>query len=83
VTNANLALPFLDADLEARVRAGLDEVESRLSARAESDAPFVTEAARHLLSAGGKRFRPMLVLCLQSSATRRPPGWCPPRSGWS
>ncbi|MDQ3274565.1 MAG: polyprenyl synthetase family protein [Actinomycetota bacterium] len=62
MTNADLALPFLDADLEARVRAGLDEVESRLLARAESDAPFVTEAARHLLSAGGKRFRPMLVL---------------------
>ena len=27
-----------------------------------SDAPFVTEAARHLLDAGGKRFRPLLVL---------------------
>ena len=27
-----------------------------------SVAPFVTEAARHLLEAGGKRFRPLLVL---------------------
>lgn len=28
---------------------------------ATSDAPFVTEAATHIISAGGKRFRPMLV----------------------
>ena len=28
----------------------------------QSEAPFVTEAARHLMHAGGKRFRPLLVL---------------------
>jgi heptaprenyl diphosphate synthase len=39
----------------------LDEVERRLRERAESTSPFVTEAARYLIEAGGKRFRPMLV----------------------
>ncbi|MGH3355119.1 MAG: polyprenyl synthetase family protein [Nocardioidaceae bacterium] len=48
--------------MEARVRAGLEDVERRLHTGMESDAPFVAEAARHLMSAGGKRFRPVLVL---------------------
>jgi len=52
----------VDPDLEARVRAGLDEVEARLAACADSEAPFVAEAALHLINAGGKRFRPMLVM---------------------
>ena len=30
--------------------------------RSQSRPPFVTEAARHLMDAGGKRFRPLLVL---------------------
>ncbi|MDQ3484388.1 MAG: polyprenyl synthetase family protein, partial [Actinomycetota bacterium] len=37
-------------------------VEEALFSYAQSRAPFVTEAAQHLLSAGGKRFRPLLVL---------------------
>ncbi len=52
----------VDPALEARLRAGLEEVERRLADSAVSDAPFVTEAAMHLIKAGGKRFRPMLVL---------------------
>ncbi len=51
-----------DPDLEGRVRDRLTEIERRLAASVASDAPFVTEAARHLLDAGGKRFRPLLVL---------------------
>ncbi|WP_148613917.1 polyprenyl synthetase family protein [Nocardioides rubriscoriae] len=38
------------------------EVERALFDHAVSPSPYVTEAARHLLSAGGKRFRPLLVL---------------------
>lgn len=57
-----LALPILDADLEARLRSRLAEVEKALEGHVVSEAPFVTEAARHLLVAGGKRFRPLLVL---------------------
>jgi heptaprenyl diphosphate synthase len=55
-----LALPILDADLEARLTARMDEVEKALHDHVESEAPFVTEAARHLMEAGGKRFRPLL-----------------------
>ncbi|MGH3496536.1 MAG: polyprenyl synthetase family protein [Nocardioidaceae bacterium] len=38
------------------------DVEQRLFDAVTSEADFVTEAARHLLSAGGKRIRPLLVL---------------------
>jgi heptaprenyl diphosphate synthase len=57
-----LALPVTDPDLEARLRARMDEVEKALCAHVQSRFPFVSEAASHLLDAGGKRFRPLLVL---------------------
>jgi heptaprenyl diphosphate synthase len=57
-----LALPVVDAGLADRLQARLEVVESALSQHVQSKAPFVTEAARHLLDAGGKRFRPLLVL---------------------
>ncbi|MGZ4535686.1 MAG: polyprenyl synthetase family protein [Nocardioidaceae bacterium] len=60
--NASLALPVLDADLEARLRGRMAEVEAALEDAIQSEAPFVSEAARHLMEAGGKRFRPLLVL---------------------
>src|SRR3954452_24489611 len=60
--NSSLALPVLDAGLETRLRARMVEVEERLDREVRSEAPFVTEAARHLLHAGGKRFRPLLTL---------------------
>jgi heptaprenyl diphosphate synthase len=60
--NSSLALPVLDADLEARLRARMVEVEERLEREIQSEASFVTHAARHLMHAGGKRFRPLLVL---------------------
>ena len=37
-------------------------VEEALDSHVRSEAGFVTEAARHLMQAGGKRFRPLLVL---------------------
>ncbi|WP_188781128.1 polyprenyl synthetase family protein [Marmoricola endophyticus] len=48
--------------MEQRLRERMDEVESALLEHTVSEAPFVTEAARHLLTAGGKRIRPLLVL---------------------
>ncbi|MDX6302210.1 MAG: hypothetical protein QOF53_3424 [Nocardioidaceae bacterium] len=60
--NSSLALPVLDDALDARLRAQLLLVEERLNAEIRSEAPFVTEAARHLMQAGGKRFRPALTL---------------------
>ncbi|MGH3491017.1 MAG: polyprenyl synthetase family protein [Actinopolymorphaceae bacterium] len=59
---AGLPVPFVDASLDARVRARLDEVEQQLSTVVASDFGFVTETARHLIEAGGKRFRPLLVV---------------------
>ena len=57
-----LALPVLDEELKARLVSRLAEVEQDLARHCVSEADFVTEAARHLLTAGGKRFRPLLVL---------------------
>ncbi|HET9498844.1 MAG TPA: polyprenyl synthetase family protein [Marmoricola sp.] len=40
----------------------MTEVEEALQGHVVSEAEFVTTAARHLMEAGGKRFRPLLVL---------------------
>ena len=50
------------SDLQSRLAQGLETVEARLAAEISSDEPFITEAAAHLMNAGGKRFRPMIVL---------------------
>lgn len=68
---ADLALPVDDPALAGRLRERLDAVEAALFEHAASRAPYVTEAARHLLAAGGKRFRPLLVL-LAAEAGPRP-----------
>ena len=49
-----------DPVLEGAVRRRLDEIEEALGTAVISDIPLVSEAARYLLGAGGKRFRPML-----------------------
>ncbi len=51
-----------DSELERRVRDRLDEVEAGLARSVGSGSALVAQAARHLLEAGGKRFRPLLVL---------------------
>ena len=60
--SSSLALPVLDDELEGRLRGRLALVEERLEREIRSEAAFVTEAARHLMHAGGKRFRPALTL---------------------
>ena len=57
-----LALPVTDGALADRLRERMTVVEDALSGHVRSRAGFVTEAARHLMEAGGKRFRPLLVL---------------------
>ena len=59
---AGLAFPVLDERLSARLQDRLAEVEKALTGHVRSRAGFVTEAASHLMEAGGKRFRPLLVL---------------------
>jgi heptaprenyl diphosphate synthase len=68
-TTAELALPVTDEALAARLRERLAVVEEALFEHAQSRAPYVTEAARHLLAAGGKRFRPLLVLLAAETGT--------------
>ena len=51
----------VDPAVDASVSATLAAVEDALLANVASADPLVAEAARHLLDAGGKRFRPLLV----------------------
>jgi heptaprenyl diphosphate synthase len=53
---------FLDSALEAEVLDDLARVEDLLTATAHPDDQLLTEASRHSIAAGGKRFRAMLVL---------------------
>jgi heptaprenyl diphosphate synthase len=55
-------LPFVDERLAQDVATGLAEVEKLLRSSVQSDDAFVTEASKHLIEAGGKRFRAMLAL---------------------
>lgn len=52
----------VDPALAGSLGAGLTEVERLLRENVRSQFPLVTEAASHLVEAGGKRFRPMMVL---------------------
>jgi heptaprenyl diphosphate synthase len=53
---------FPDSALEAEVLDDLARVEEALAETAHPDDELLTESSRHLISAGGKRFRAMLVL---------------------
>lgn len=51
-----------DEAFYARIEDQLEVTEKRLSAEAlGADNPFIAEASRHVIGAGGKRFRPLLV----------------------
>ena len=57
----SIGIDFSDAALEAAIRTFLVRVEELLRTTVVSADPLVTDAARHLVDAGGKRFRPLLV----------------------
>lgn len=63
-------LTFTDARLETSMRAGLARVETLLKDTVRSDYPFVDEASHHLVSAGGKRYRPLITLLAAHAAGR-------------
>lgn len=48
----------------------LDKIEAQLLGEVVAQTDFVTEAAQHTINAGGKRFRPLLVVL--SSLLREP-----------
>jgi heptaprenyl diphosphate synthase len=58
---SGVGLDLVDPGLDASVRSVLAAVEAELRSSVASADPLVTEAARHLVDAGGKRFRPLLV----------------------
>ncbi|MFG2428878.1 polyprenyl synthetase family protein [Streptomyces sp. NPDC048590] len=70
-------LSVRDQALEADVQAGLAAVEAGLLDATKSEVPFITEAAQHLVSAGGKRFRPLLVMLAAQFGDPDAPGVVP------
>jgi len=62
-------VPGAPADLDARLRAGLEAVQRRLEEVVDHDDPFIAAANRYLIDAGGKRFRPLLtLLCAEAGS---------------
>jgi heptaprenyl diphosphate synthase len=58
----SLGLDDADPDLVKSVTEGLIRVEETLRTVVRSDVEFVSQAALHLVKAGGKRFRPLFTL---------------------
>ena len=56
---------------------GLADVEAGLKVAVSSDDPFVADASRYLVDAGGKRFRPLLVLLAAQFGDPRADGVVP------
>jgi heptaprenyl diphosphate synthase len=67
-------LAVQDNALAALLARDLAAVESMLLESVKSDDSFVGEAAAHLVAAGGKRFRPMLVLLAAQYGDPSAPG---------
>jgi heptaprenyl diphosphate synthase len=61
-TNAIAGVELGDPELVAATSAGLERVEELLYREVTSGYRFVTETSRHLMDAGGKRFRPLFTL---------------------
>jgi heptaprenyl diphosphate synthase len=66
-----------DPGLEAQMSVSLTAVEQLLHDTVKSADPFVSEVARHLAEAGGKRFRPLLVLLAAQFGDPGAPGVVP------
>ena len=60
MSSSLIGIQFADVELEASVRAHLDAIEAALAQAVSAEDEFVADAARHLVNAGGKRFRPLL-----------------------
>ncbi|MDN3354011.1 polyprenyl synthetase family protein [Actinomadura sp. DC4] len=72
-----LGLPAVDDTLAADISGRLDSVEDLLRSSVESEHSLLRDASRHLAEAGGKRFRPMLVLLAAEFGDRAAPGVVP------
>jgi heptaprenyl diphosphate synthase len=63
-----------DEALAVAVKDGLHQVEELLLASTRSEYPYISEITSHLAQAGGKRFRPMLVLLAAQFGDGTAPG---------
>ncbi|NJP95190.1 polyprenyl synthetase family protein [Nonomuraea sp. FMUSA5-5] len=70
-------LPIADERLAQDVANGLAAVEKLLRSSVESDDAFVTEVSKHLIEAGGKRFRTLMVLLAAQFGDPSAPGVVP------
>jgi heptaprenyl diphosphate synthase len=70
-------LDVADPALSRELATGLRAVEEQMREAVKSEYGFVTEAARHLVDAGGKRFRPLLVLLAAQFGDPAAPGVVP------
>jgi heptaprenyl diphosphate synthase len=77
VSSGLLGLPAVDDTLAADITESLTSVEEMLRVAVESDHTLLTDASRHLAEAGGKRFRPMLVLLASQFGDPKAPGVIP------
>jgi heptaprenyl diphosphate synthase len=77
VSSALLGLPAVDDTLAADVLERLSSVEEMLRNAVESEHTLLDNASRHLAEAGGKRFRPMLVLLASGFGDPEAPGVIP------
>lgn len=59
---SSLGIPHLDQALERELIQGLEQVELLLARHIQGEYPLVVETSRHLVEAGGKRFRPLITL---------------------
>ena len=59
---AAFGIPSLSPELEATISSGLAEVETVLTTRIQGRYLFANETSRHLVVAGGKRFRPLITI---------------------
>jgi heptaprenyl diphosphate synthase len=77
MTSSSLGLSIADSQFQSGVRSRLLDIERELARAVQSDVDFINEAARHLLAAGGKRFRPLLVVLAAEFGDRDAPGIVP------
>ncbi|NUP53065.1 MAG: polyprenyl synthetase family protein [Catenulispora sp.] len=63
-----------DEALAVAVKDGLHRVEELLLASTSSQYPYISEITSHLAQAGGKRFRPLLVLLAAQFGDHEAPG---------